>query len=166
MAIIRRQDRTQGERGLVKHREWDPMQLMRGMLEWDPFEEMRRTLAPGTTGYVPAFDIKETKDAYVFKADMPGVKESDLDLSLTGNRLTVTGKREEEHREEDEQYFSYERSYGSFTRSFTLPSGVDLDSVHAELKNGELDIRISKKPEIQAKKIPLIKGKEAEKAKA
>jgi HSP20 family protein len=167
MAIIRRQDRGQGERGVVRHREWDPMQLMRGMLEWDPFEEMRRTLTPGGTSYVPAFDVKESKDAYVFKADLPGVKESDLDISLTGNRLTVSGKREEEHREEDEQYFSYERSYGSFTRSFTLPTGVDLENVNAELKNGELEIRIAKKPEVQARKIPVMKGTETtEKAKA
>jgi HSP20 family protein len=166
MAIVRRQERAQGERGLARRREWDPLELMRGMFEWDPFEEMRRVLAPTTTTFVPAFDVKETKDAYLFKADLPGIKEENLDISLTGNRLTVNGKREEEHKEEDEQYYSYERNYGSFTRSFTLPGGVDLDHVNAHLENGELEIRVAKKPELQAKKIPLIKGKEAGKAKA
>ncbi len=165
MAIVRRQDRPESERSLVRRRGWDPFEFMRGMLGWDPFEDVGRALAP-TAGYVPAFDVKETKDSYVFKADMPGVKESDLDISLSGNLLSVSGKREEEHREEGDQYYSFERSYGSFSRSFSLPSGVDLDHVGAELKNGELEIRVAKKPEIQAKKIPLMKGRETEKAKA
>jgi len=164
MAIIRRGH--EGERSIAQRaREWDPFELMRGMLGWDPFEEMRRTLAPPGVGYVPSFDVKETKDSYVFKADLPGIKEDDLDVSITGNRLTVSGKREEETREEDARYFAYERTYGTFSRSFTLPEGIDADNITADLKNGELTLQIPKKPEVQAKKIPLMKGKEG-KAKA
>jgi len=54
--------------------------------------------------------------------------------ALTGNRLTVSGKREEETRREEERFFALERSYGSFSRSFTLPDGVDPDSAQAEMK--------------------------------
>ncbi len=167
MAIVRRRQAQETERGIAKReREWDPLDIMRGMLSWDPFREMGRMLAAPEAGFVPAFDVKETKDSYLFKADLPGVKEDDLDVSLTSNRLTVSGKREEERKEEDERYFSYERSYGSFSRSFTLPEGIDENSVSADFKNGELTIRLGKKPEVQAKKIPVLKGKEQEKAPA
>jgi len=88
-----------------------------------------------------------------------------VDVSIPGNGLTVSGKREEETREEDARYFAYERTYGTFSRSFTLPEGIDADNITADLKNGELTLQIPKKPEVQAKKIPLMKGKEG-KAKA
>lgn len=86
---------------------------------------------------------------------MPGVKESDLELSLTGNRLTISGKREEEKKEQDERWYAYERSYGSFSRTFTLPQGVDSERVGAELKDGVLRVSIPKKPEMKPKKIEL-----------
>ena len=57
----------------------------------------------------------------------PGVKESDLDISLTGNRLTISGRRQEEKSEEGEHFYAYERSYGSFSRSFTLPEGIETE---------------------------------------
>lgn len=159
MAIVRRRQQQETERGLARReREWDPLDIMRGMLSWDPFREMGRMLSVSEPGFTPAFDVKETKDAYLFKADLPGVREEDLDVSLTADRLTVSGKREEEHRDEGDKYFTYERSYGSFTRSFTLPEGVDQNSVNAEFKNGELTVRVAKKPGVQPKKIPLLKG--------
>ena len=102
----------------------------------------------------------------MFTADLPGVKEKDLDLSLTGNRLTVSGKREEEKKEEDERWFTYERSYGAFSRSFTLPDGVDTEHVGAELKEGVLRVSIPKKPELKPRKIELEPGGKPEKVKA
>ncbi|HYG68700.1 MAG TPA: Hsp20/alpha crystallin family protein, partial [Anaeromyxobacteraceae bacterium] len=107
--------------------------------------------------FVPSFEVKETKDAYVFKADLPGIREEDLDINLTGNRLTVSGKREEEKRSEEERYYAYERSYGSFSRSFTLPEGVDAEHVDAELRDGVLTVRIAKRPEVQPKRIEVKK---------
>jgi HSP20 family protein len=104
-------------------------------------------------GFAPSFEIKETKDAYVFKADIPGVKESDLEVTVTGNRLTLSGKREAEKQEQTETYYTCERSYGEFTRAFTLPEGVDMNSVHAELNQGVLTVSIRKTPEAQPKKI-------------
>ncbi len=133
---------------------WDPFEMMREMMRWDPFRELGATGARGGV-FVPAFDVKETKDGYTFKADLPGINEKDLDISLTGNRLTVSGKREEEKKEEEERFFAYERSYGSFSRTFTLPDGVDPESVQAELKDGVLTLSIAKKPEVKARKIEL-----------
>jgi HSP20 family protein len=148
-------------------RRFDPFEVMRELMEWEPFAELRGP-AFGGGAFVPTFDVKETKDAYLFTADMPGVKESDLEISLTGNRLTVAGKRQEEKKEEEERYFAYERSYGSFSRSFTLPEGVDPEHVAAELKEGVLRLTLPKKPELQPKKIELktIEAGKGEKAKA
>ena len=81
------------------------------------------------------------------------MKESDLEVTVTGNRLTVSGKREAEKQEHTDTYYSYERSYGDFTRAFTLPDGVDMNGVHAELKDGVLTLSVKKTPEAQPKKI-------------
>jgi HSP20 family protein len=87
-------------------------------------------------------------------------------VSLTGNRLTLTGKREEEKREEKDNYFSCERSYGSFSRTFTLPAGTDPDKASAELKDGVLTVTLPKKPEVQPKNIPVNGGAKSPSAKA
>lgn len=134
----------------------DPFEMMRDLMRWDPFAELG-TARAGEVGFAPSFEVKETKDAYVFKADLPGLRESDLDISLTANRLTVSGKREEETHQEEDRYYTYERSYGSFSRSFTLPEGIDLDHADADLTNGVLTISIAKKPEVKPKKIEVKK---------
>ena len=146
-------------------RTWDPFEMMRDLMQWDPFRELG-AVGERTLAFVPAFEVKETKDGYLFKADLPGVKEKDLDVSLTANRLTISGKREEESKREEERYFCYERSYGTFSRSFTLPEGVDPDSVHAELKEGVLTLNIAKKPEVKSRKIEIQGVKPGDKAHA
>lgn len=132
---------------------WEPLRLMRDLLGWDPFREMTPFYAQGSPGFAPSFEVKETKDGFTFKADVPGVKESDLDVTVTGNRLSVSGKREAEKEEQTDTYYTCERSYGEFNRSFTLPDGIDLNSVHAELNQGVLTLSMRKTPEAQAKKI-------------
>jgi HSP20 family protein len=143
-----------GETSPTTTREWDPLRMMRDFFGYDPFREMAPTFAsePMATFY-PSFEVKETKEGYVFKADVPGLKEQDLDVSLTGNRLTVSGKREAEKSEQGETYYTFERTYGSFTRAFTLPDGIDHESPRAELKDGVLTLFVAKKPEVQPKKI-------------
>lgn len=132
---------------------WEPFRVMRDLMAWDPFREMAPFASQVPAGFVPSFEIKETKDGYLFKADVPGVKESDLDVTLTGNRLTIAGKRDSEKQEQTDTYYTYERSYGDFTRSFTLPEGVDMNSVRADLNQGVLTLSIKKTPEAQPKKI-------------
>jgi len=137
--------------GLPILTERDPFKAMRELMNWDPF-----TAFPAETRlttYVPAFDVKETKDAYTFKADMPGVKDADLEVTYQGNQLFVRGKREQEKEDKGDTWYTYERSYGSFARAFTLPTGIDTDHANAELKDGVLTIAIPKKPEAQAKRI-------------
>ncbi len=145
--------------------EWDPFRRMRDFLRWDPLQEFARFTPWEERPYVfaPAFDVRETKDSYIFKADLPGIKEQDVEITLTGNRLTITGKRETEQKDKADTYYAYERSYGSFIRLFTLPDGAVTEPAKVELKDGVLTLVFSKLPEVQPKKIQ-IKG--GEKAKA
>ena len=71
---------------------WDPFRVMRDVLRWDPFRELEAAAAGDYGLFAPSFDVKENKDGYVFRADLPGVREDDLDISLTGNRLTISGQ--------------------------------------------------------------------------
>jgi HSP20 family protein len=147
---------------------WDPFRAVRDAFRWDPFREIEAALGGElrtATSFAPTFDVKETKDAYVFRADLPGVKEDDLEISLTGNRLVVSGHREQESREQGETYYATERSYGAFSRAFTLPEGIDGENVNAELKNGVLHVTVPKKPEVQPRRISVGNGGEG-KAKA
>ena len=129
---------------------------------WDPFRHMApfRHAAPFSTGeeqpahFTPDFEVKETMEGFVFKADVPGLKEEDIEITMTGNRLTISGKREADKEENTDVYYARECSYGSFTRAFTLPEGTD-DSSHirAELKHGVLMLLLPKKPEQQPRRI-------------
>jgi HSP20 family protein len=94
----------------------------------------------------PDFEVRETDDAIVLKGDMPGVKEQDIDVSLSGNSLQISGKREREEEAEEGTVYTYEREYGQFSRSFTLPESADLDKVRCDLKDGVLNIVVPKKP--------------------
>ena len=114
--------------------------------------------------FAPDFEIKETRDGFLFKADVPGIKEKDLEITMTGNRLTISGKREAEMEEKTDTYYACERSYGSFTRAFTLPEGTGGgDHIRAELKAGVLTLLLPKKPELQPRRIEV---KVTEKAKS
>ena len=93
----------------------EPFRMMRELMRWDPFRD--NLLALDTQTFMPSFEVKETPSAYVFKADLPGIKEEDLDIQLLGNRLTIGGKRETDKKEENETWHLIERSYGSFSRS-------------------------------------------------
>lgn len=161
MNIVRRQPTPPAPATNAAYFDWDPFKMMRDMMRWDPFREMAPVgLEPAKVNFWPDIDVKENGKEFVFKADLPGVAEKDVEVSLQGNRLTLTGKREEEKKEETETYFSCERSYGSFTRSFTLPAGTDADKVRADLKEGVLTIVVPKKPETQPKKIEIKNGGE------
>lgn len=131
----------------------DPFQRMREMM--DPFAQM----AGGASGrrFMPDMEVRETKDSYVICADLPGLTENDLNVDVTGSRLTISGKREEEQRDEGDRYWAYERSYGSFTRSFVLPEGTQADQIDARLDNGVLEVRIPKSKGEEAKRIS-VKG--------
>ena len=150
--------RNQSEAAPSSASVWDPFRAMRDVLRWDPFRELEAATGGDYGLFAPSFDVKENKDGYVFRADLPGVREEDLDISLTGNRLTISGKREQEKHEQGDTYYASERSYGSFSRAFTLPDGTDGENVKAELKDGVLQVIVPKKPEVQPRRISIGKN--------
>jgi HSP20 family protein len=121
------------------------------------------TAAEGGNGtsarrWIPAMDLVETEDAFVLKADLPGVTESDVNVEIEDNVLTVSGERKAEHEDKREGYVRVERSYGSFHRSLTLPEGIDPEGVQASFENGVLDIRIPKPEERKPRKVAIQLG--------
>lgn len=137
---------------------WEPFRLVEDMFRWDPFKDARTfPMLEASQAFMPSFEVKETPGAYTLRADLPGIKDEDVDINVVGNRLTITGKREAEKKEDNATYHLYERSYGSFTRSFNLPEEVEADHVHAELKQGVLTLSIPKKPEAKPQKVQIHK---------
>lgn len=155
MADITVRNEPEKRASITQSQSWEPFRIFRHLLDWDPFRQMAPLVAQGQLAFAPDFDVKETKDQYVFRADMPGVKASDLDVSMAGGRLTISGKRESEREEKGETYYASERSYGSFFRAFTLPEGANASAVNADLRDGVLTVSVAKLPEVQAKKIPV-----------
>jgi HSP20 family protein len=171
MANLIRRDNREVARGRETGtaREWDPFRMMEALLRWDPMRsEGGSGFLSEAADFAPRLDVKETKDAYLLKADLPGMTDKDVEVTVTGNVLTIAGQREEERREEGDRYYATERSYGRFARSLSLPDGADLDNLKAELKEGVLTLQIPKRPEVQPKRITIgtSGGGEASKAKA
>ena len=145
--------RNENQKQMEQPREWTPSRLMRELLSWDPFTEFAPTKLAGIEEYLPAFEVKENKEGFLIKADVPGVKEADLEVKVTNNRLIVSGKRESEKTEKGDTFHTYERSYGSFTRGFMLPEGVNGEAIKAELKEGVLTIELPRLPEARPRTI-------------
>jgi HSP20 family protein len=112
-------------------------------------------IAGPARSFNPAFDIRETKDAYLYEADLPGMKEDGFEISLIGKRLSVRGKREAMRRDQSEKYSRSERAYGSFERTFALSDDAEPERVNAELRDGVLLIEVAKRAEPQARRVAL-----------
>jgi HSP20 family protein len=145
---------TRRENGNRAQLSRDPFSFARDLFGWDAFGEARAS----TQAFVPRFEVKERADALVFVADLPGVKEEDLDISVHQGVLTVSGSRKAEEKTEGDTYYLYERAYGQFSRSFALPEYADPERVEASLTNGELVVNIGKRAEAKPRKIGLKKG--------
>jgi len=130
----------------------DPFHMARELLGWDPFVGGRPS-----TAFAPAFEVKETPDAFVLKADLPGVAEADLEIAVHNNVLTVSGSRAAEERKDGENFALYERKFGAFSRSFSLPELADGERISAKLDAGVLTLTVAKKTEAKPRKIPLMK---------
>jgi HSP20 family protein len=126
----------------------DPFALARDLLGWSPFPTER-----AVPGYTARFDVKEREDAYLLTADLPGLKEGDVDISLDNRVLTIAGARLGEEKKEGETWYLYERHHGSFSRSFRLPTEIDQDKIEAKLEHGVLTLTLPKRPEAQPRKI-------------
>jgi HSP20 family protein len=122
--------------------------------------------------WIPAMDLVETDDHFVLRADLPGLSEDDVELSLEDNVLTLSGERKTEHEERGEGFYRIERAAGTFSRSLTLPEGVDGDAIAATFDKGVLEVRIPKPEQRKPRKLqiqvgdrpPAIEGRAAEQA--
>jgi HSP20 family protein len=133
---------------------------------WSIFDLMQRELSPmagrrtaladdsnTVADWVPAVDIVEEKDRFVLKADVPGVDPAEIDVSMDGGVLSVSGERHSEFSDESEGLKRVERISGKFYRRFTLPETADAEGIEARSSNGILEVTIPKQPEVQARRI-------------
>jgi HSP20 family protein len=142
---------------------WEPMRELSSLQS-----EMNRLFntvfdAPQADGglrrWVPAMDLVETQDAFVLRADLPGMGEEDVKIEVEDTVLTVSGERRTEHESRGEEgFYRMERAFGSFSRSLTLPKGVNADGVEASFDRGVLEIRIPKPEQAKPRRISINVG--------
>ena len=107
------------------------------------------------TSWMPTVDISETGNGYEIRADLPGVSEDDVNVSVTDNVLTVRGEKRQEEETEGKNYHRVERRYGSFQRRFTLPKHIETDAIKAEFKDGVLTLGIPKAEAAKPTEVPI-----------
>jgi len=158
---------------------WRPT---RGLTPWSPFRELEemerrfdevfgqsslpsiwRRLPMEQMAWAPAIDVFEKGDKLVVKAEVPGMKEDDIHVSVEGNMLTIRGEKKTESEVKEDDYYRSERSYGSFFRSVALPSTVDASKIEADYEDGVLEVTLPKKPEVKPKKVAVKKKEKASK---
>ena len=149
-----------------------------GITPWRPFRELEewdrrfddlfgRPLSRWPVeekGWMPAVDVFEKEDKFVVKAELPGMKEEDIDVSVVGDTLNIKGEKKTESEVKDEDYYRSERTYGSFHRSIGLPSSVDSSKIEANYEDGVLEVSLPKFAEVKPKKIAVSAKKKAAKA--
>jgi len=109
----------------------------------------------GVFDWMPAVDIVEEKDAFILRADLPGVKIEDIDVRMENGVLSISGERHRESTENVDGLRRFERTTGKFFRRFSLPETTDAEGIKARSVNGILEISIPKQPEIQARRIAI-----------
>lgn len=92
----------------------------------------------------PAIDVAEKDDAIVVRAEVPGCTPEDIDISVNGNTLTLSGEKKESHESKDDGFFHVESTYGSFRRDIVLPADVDQSKIEAAIKDGVLSVTLPK----------------------
>jgi len=109
------------------------------------------------TGWMPKVNLAETDKEIQVTAELPGVEEKDVEVTIDQGMLILKGEKKAEKEEKNKNYYRVERSYGSFQRSFALPKEVEAEKVEATFKNGVLSVKLPKSWEAQqsAKKIPI-----------
>jgi HSP20 family protein len=122
---------------------------------WDSFvpAALKRTVDSGE--WFPSFDVSETKNEIVVKAEVPGMDPKDIDISLSNGALTIKGEKKQEREEKEEDYHLVERNYGSFIRSIMLPTEVKQDKINASYKNGVLKVVLPKSEGARKKEVKI-----------
>ena len=144
---IRKRERDRGALARL-HDEMDD--LFRGFFEdWE--------MPTWGRGRWPAIDIAEKEEAFMVKAEVPGCKAEDIDISVHGNVLTISGEKKQEEEKKEKGYYHTERSYGSFRRNLVLSSDIDPDKIEAVCKDGVLSVTLPKSEKAKAIKVK-VKG--------
>jgi len=136
---------------------WKGMDVLRQEMDrvFDHFFEPRGDDFESTGQWRPQVDVSETKEAVVVKAEIPGVEQKDINVSLQDQVLTIRGEKHQEKDEKHEKYHRVERSWGIFTRAFRMPAAVAGDKVTATFKDGMLTITLPKALEARGTTIPV-----------
>jgi len=144
------------------------------IVRWDPFRELvqmrdeigrwfgdieRDKGEKRSAVWAPSVDIKENENEVLVKADLPGIKMEDIDVSIDENQLVIKGERKFEKEEKEKDYLRVERSYGSFYRSFDIGVPIKADEVKARYSDGVLEITVPKAEVKKPKKIEIAVNK-------
>jgi HSP20 family protein len=153
MYLVKWQPRTQSVN------RWDPFAEMADVQNWfdrafgEFFGRTPLDMASAESTWSPLVDVHETKDHFLVKAELPGLKQEEIEVSIVEDTLTLKGERKRETEVKENEYHRIERSYGVFQRSIALPAGVDVNAVKASYKDGVLEIQLPKKEEVKPKTI-------------
>ncbi len=145
------------EKELIPWRPFTELSSLRREMDrlWENFFGERPFARIWEREWAPSLDMSETKDNYVVKAEVPGIDAKDIDISLTGDVLTIKGEKKQEKEEKEEDYHLIERGYGSFSRSVRLPVEVESSKIKASYKNGILSITLPKSEKVKAKEVKI-----------
>jgi len=136
---------------------WDPfsdlVQLRDDIGRWFGGTDKEGKLERKGSAWSPDVDIKETETEIIVKADLPGMKKEDIEVSLDNDLLVIKGERKFEKEEKEKDFVRVERSYGSFYRSFTVGVPVKEEEIKASYKEGVLEVSIPKAEIKKAKKV-------------
>lgn len=111
--------------------------------------------AESTGAWTPSVDVRETEDAYIVTAELPGLNKDDVEVRVEDNVLSLRGERRFENEENRDSYRRIERAYGSFHRSFSLPTHIDSAKVKAGFENGLLTLTVPKAETAKARTIKI-----------
>jgi len=143
---------------LVRWEPFDGLNRLHNRIN-DLFEEnlgRARALPSATAGvWLPPVDILESKDAYLIRAELPGMKKEDFNLEVNDGTLTLSGERKAESLTEGIEYHRNERVHGRFSRSFYLPQTVKQDGIKASYRDGILEIHVPKAEEAKPRQISI-----------
>jgi len=142
---------------LVPWKPFGELSLFRGEMDklWDRFFGEKPFVKRFPEGWSPSVDISETEDSLFVKAELPGLEAKDVNVSISGDLLTIKGEKKKEKEEKDEHHHYIERYAGTFQRSFRLPVSIQSDKVEASFKKGVLKVTLPKSEEARKKAIEI-----------
>jgi HSP20 family protein len=142
---------------LVPWRPFGEVSSFRGEMDklWDRFFGQRPLTGTLSEEWIPSVDISETEDKLLIKAELPGLETKDVNVSISGDLLTIKGEKKKEKEEKDEHHHYMERYSGSFERSFRIPVNVKSDKVEAIFDKGILKVTLPKVEEARKKEIEI-----------